>query len=112
MNCLWLLLLLTCFGGNGNMQGDCGCNNGCGREGDRDGRAGDCGCDRGRDRDDDCDRGRDRDCDCDRGRDGDGDRDRGRDRDRDRDCNCNRGPESRPFTPFADTCGCEEKPVS
>lgn len=80
------------------MQGDCGCNNGCGRDGDRG------GCGRGRDRDDDCDhdRGRDRDDDC----------DRGRDRDRDRDCGCGRGPEARPFTPFADTCGCEEKPVS
>lgn len=102
MNCLWLLLLLACFSGNGNVQGDCGCNSGCGREGDRDDR--DCNNDRDRDRDCGCDRGRDRDDDCDRGRD--------RDRDRDRDCGCNRGPEARPFTPFADTCGCEEKPVS
>ncbi len=51
MNCLWLILLLFCCGGNSDCErvGNQSC--GCTRRRDRDD---DCGCTRSRERDDDC----------------------------------------------------------
>lgn len=96
MNCLWLLALLACCGGNDN---GCGCyDNDFQRGGSRSGRGrdNDCGCGgQGRGRNNGG-RGRDNDCGCGR-----------QSRDNDWDCNDN---SSRPVFGRSrdnDTCGCE-----
>lgn len=101
MNCLWLILILACCGGQ-----SWGCDN-------RDDRNG-CGCGVSNSR-----RGNrrsDNDCGC-RGREDDRDRDCDRDRDRDRDCGCDDGPRRRSVSSMPsfgrsgdnETCGCENQ---